>query len=266
MLEQRLHAILDIIRAERFVTVVDLSQKLGVSEATIRHDLNTLAATGKIQRTRGGALALEAPGIEGTLPYVVASELMVEEKQAIARAASGLVRNGDTIVLDASSTVHMLACLLKTREDLRITVITNGLNTINELADAAHVQLIAVAGSFDRESASFLGPLAEDTLRGLRALKAFISPKGITAESGLTDWNPLAASVRRTMISIASEVIVLADHSKWSRPYPYPIASLSEVAQIISDAALSSDWQRHLREARLQVATVSPVPQEGGMK
>lgn len=263
-MEPRLSRILDIVRAERLVTVPDLSRRLGVSQATIRHDLNALAAAGKIQRTRGGALALESPEAEEVLPYAVGARLMLQEKRAIARAACELVESGDTIVLDASSTVCMLARLLKARHDLRITVITNGLSVINELADATHVQLVAIGGSFDRESASFIGPLAESTLRGLRALKAFISPKGITSESGLTDWNPLTASIRKTMIAISDEIVVLADHSKWSRPYPYPIASLNEVQHIISDKNLSPNWQKQLRAASLEISMVTPAAEEEG--
>jgi|LSQX01.3.fsa_nt_gb DeoR/GlpR family transcriptional regulator of sugar metabolism len=260
MREVRHAQILNILGQEGYVKVDSLSERLGVSKVTIRSDLEYLERLGKLRRVRGGATCVE--GTHVSLPYSVREGLLSTEKMQLGSRAVQLIESGDTILLDASSTVHALARELRRRTDLtHVTVITNAMPVTQELLQCPHVQLICTGGIGHAANDCFVGPLTEETLRTFRANKAFISPTSILLTSGLVDSDLFSASIRKIMIEIADQLIVLCDHSKLDVANPFPIAPLDRVTTFVTDRPLPDKWAHTFeRQGTAVLLSTSPGP------
>jgi DeoR/GlpR family transcriptional regulator of sugar metabolism len=209
----RHQAILELVRT-RDANVEELCAALGVSEATIRRDLTTLAGQRRLVRTFGGATALlgmHEP--EASLEERKATQR--EQKEAIAQAAAAHVREGDTVLLDGGTTCAALARHLCTRKDLH--VVTNNLLAMMSLANAPGVRLTLIGGELRSSSMSTLGPLAELVLGRLTVDIAFLGADGVVAGFGLCEASVQQAYLKECIVARAAEVIVLADSSKLGR-------------------------------------------------
>ncbi|MFI0903210.1 DeoR/GlpR family DNA-binding transcription regulator [Streptomyces sioyaensis] len=189
------------------LSVHDLAAEFDVSLSTVRRDLATLAALGRITRTYGGAVDHRA--VERSRHDKERAQR--GEKDAIARAAAGLVRRGDVVLLDAGTTVARLAHELRGRSDL--TVVTNGLSTLVELADA-EVEVVVLGGRLRRPNESLLGTRTEQALRRLTPDIAFLGVDGLEPRRGINCPDPEQAALKETMAGCARAAWVLADHSK----------------------------------------------------
>ncbi|MFD5731435.1 DeoR/GlpR family DNA-binding transcription regulator [Streptomyces sioyaensis] len=189
------------------ISVHDLAAEFDVSLSTVRRDLATLAALGRITRTYGGAVDHRA--VERSRHDKERAQR--GEKDAIARAAAGLVRSGDVVLLDAGTTVARLAHELRGRGDL--TVVTNGLSTLVELADA-EVEVVVLGGRLRRPNESLLGTRTEQALRRLTPDIAFLGVDGLDPRRGINCPDPEQAALKETMAGCARAAWVLADHSK----------------------------------------------------
>jgi DeoR family transcriptional regulator, fructose operon transcriptional repressor len=205
---ERRQQILAAVRAGEG-SVHELSSRFSVSPSTIRRDLERLGAQGHVARTYGGAVGGISP-LERSLDE--REQHRRAEKEAIAATAEAMVADGDVLILDAGSTIGRLAARLKHREGL--TVITNGLNSLMTLADAAGVFVIVLGGELRALNQATLGPMAEAALRRIRANRAFISGSALHPEHGLAAPTLAHAHLKTVMIEHADEVVVLADHSK----------------------------------------------------
>lgn len=205
---------LAVLRTSEFTRVGELGERFGVSEVTIRSDLDALAARGEIRRIRGGAIPIADPHAERS--FEDSREANAEEKQAIGRAAAGLVSNGDTVILDVGTTTTAIATALGSRDDLRaVTVFTNGLNIALELERAApRVTVIVSGGTLRPLQHSLVNPLAEVLLADLNADLAFVGCNGVHPERGVTNVNLPEAEVKRRMLSLARRRVIVADGSK----------------------------------------------------
>ncbi len=153
-LEERLDQIGTLLHEQGRVSVTDLSERFGVSAVTIRNDLGTLEQQGRLVRTHGGAMALPDLGTE--LPaFALRKELHLAQKEKIGQAAAALVRDGDSIALDASTTAWQIARHLKDRREL--TIVTNGLFVALEFLDSPSVTVVMPGGSLRAASASLVG-------------------------------------------------------------------------------------------------------------
>jgi DeoR/GlpR family transcriptional regulator of sugar metabolism len=209
----RHQAILELVRT-RDANVEELCAALGVSEATIRRDLTTLARQRRLVRTFGGATALlgmHEP--EASLEERKATQR--EQKEAIAQAAAAHVRDGDTVLLDGGTTCAALARHLCTREDLH--VVTNNLLAMMSLANAPGARVTLIGGELRSSSMSTLGPLAELVLGRLTVDIAFLGADGVVAGFGLCEASVQQAYLKECIVARAAEVIVLADSSKLGR-------------------------------------------------
>ncbi|MER6844529.1 DeoR/GlpR family DNA-binding transcription regulator [Streptomyces platensis] len=228
------------------ISVHDLAAEFDVSLSTVRRDLATLAALGRITRTYGGAVDHRA--VERS--WHDKEREQRGEKDAIARAAAALVRSGDVVLLDAGTTVARLAHELRDRGDL--TVVTNGLSTLVELADA-EVEVVVLGGRLRRPNESLLGTRTEQALRRLTPDIAFLGVDGLDPRRGVNCPDPEQAALKETMAECARAAWVLADHSKlgggggfpyWA-PMPAGTGLISGVGERELAAFTDAGWSVH---------------------
>jgi DeoR/GlpR family transcriptional regulator of sugar metabolism len=235
-----------------------LSQKYGVSEMTIRRDLQALEETGVIRRTYGGAVRWPQP--VGT-PMVLAREkrqmIATAQKAAIARyAVQELVEDGDSIVIEGSTTATGMVPHLADRHDL--TVITNSLYTAEELRRHMHpsATLLCAGGIIRPESSTLVGPVTERFFRELHVRRLFLSATGLTLHGGITDPQMLETQVKRAMIESAGEVIVMIDSTKFGTRSLTRVLEFSEISLLITDEGAPAEILQALREQGLHVVVV----------
>lgn len=232
------------------IDVDDLARRFGVSASTVRRDLQHLSDTKAVKRTYGGAiLAGGAP--EATLEQRLA--INGAEKQAIAHAAVALIADGETLILDAGSTVAAFGRLLL---DRRLRIITNNLALLPYLADAPGIDLVVLGGGLRATSMSTVGPLATEALRRLTADRAVMSADGVVAGRGLCEASLDQVALKSAMIAQAQDTIVLANGSKLGRAEQMAWAPLPSRWTLVTDAGASQDQRQRLAAegARIVVA------------
>jgi DeoR/GlpR family transcriptional regulator of sugar metabolism len=252
-LQERLNGILALLQENGRVFVADLSARFGVSAVTVRNDLATLEQQGHLVRTHGGAMLRPTNGLD--LPaFSLRKELHSAEKERIGRAAAALVRDGDSIALDASTTAWQIARHLKDHREL--TVITNGLFIALEFVDSPGVTVVMPGGSLRAASASLVGELGACILERYHVQKGFFGAGGFTLDEGLTDTSQYEVELKQRMVERSKEVIAVVDSSKWGQVTFASLASLDQVDRVITDEAAPSDTVAVLRERGIQVTLV----------
>jgi DeoR/GlpR family transcriptional regulator of sugar metabolism len=234
--------ILQAVRTDGSARVSDLTQQLGVSDMTIRRDLEVLARNGLVEKVHGGAVlpgspTVHEPGFEAKLV------LERPEKASIARAAAGLVRPGTAIALSAGTTTFALAqCLLDVPG---LTIVTNSLRVANLFSGTRGLDngaaSVVLTGGMRTPSDALVGPIADLTIRSLHFDMLFLGCHGIDPEAGLTTPNLAEAETNRTFIRLARRVVVLADHTKWGVISLSSFAGLDEVDVLMTDDMLPDD-------------------------
>ncbi|MFB6643954.1 DeoR/GlpR family DNA-binding transcription regulator [Streptomyces chartreusis] len=258
--EQRRALILDEVRRRGGVRVNELTRKLGVSDMTVRRDLDALARQGVLEKVHGGAVpVVEAsthePGFEAK------SGLELTAKEDIARAAAELVAPGSAIALSGGTTTFALAHQLVDVPDL--TVVTNSVR----VADVFHAAqrttgprqgaaTVVLTGGVRTPSDSLVGPVADQAIAALHFDVLFLGVHGISVEAGLSTPNLAEAETNRRLVQSARRVVVVADHTKWGVVGLSSFAALEQVDTLVTDAGLEigarSEVSEHLR--RLVVA------------
>jgi DeoR/GlpR family transcriptional regulator of sugar metabolism len=213
---ERQEHIVRIVEEHGRARVTDLASRFAVSAVTIRKDLVVLEAEGRLRRTHGGAIVMERDRAE--LSFDIRERLQADEKQRIGSAAAGLVHDGESIVMDASTTALSVARHLKARGDFsQLTVITNGLRLASELAGQPGIVVLMLGGRVRWEALSVVGQLGDGLFRRINVQKAFLGAAGFTIASGLADATDEEAQIKRSMVNAAHEVIAIVDHTKWER-------------------------------------------------
>jgi DeoR/GlpR family transcriptional regulator of sugar metabolism len=225
-------------------TVPELSQHFGVSEVTIRKDLAWLEGLGQLQRVHGGAVALERDEIEHN--FARREKQQQQEKARIGQVAARLVRDGDTIALDTSSTALALARCLRDRYGL--TIITNGLRTAQELAGVEGITILMPGGIVRSESLSLVGDWGVSMLSQIHITRAFLGAQGITTAEGLTDVNAEEVTMKRNMVAAAREVVALVDRTKWGRVALATSCSFEQIDHLVTNMPIVPDF----REAAIE--------------
>jgi len=255
MVQQRRSQIVELVRDAGSARVDELAVRFQVSEVTIRNDLVQLEKQGLLVRDRGGALPAGQPReLTSLLAVEQRAHLQTAEKQRIARAAAQMVSAGDTILLDAGTTVVEMAPHLAGITPL--TVVTNALNVALEVSARTSAHVILLGGNLGRESSSTLGSIAENTLNELRVQKAFLGTQAFDLEHGLTDTTLEIAQVKRAMMRAALRVILLTDSSKLGRSGFIKVAPLTAVQTIITDAGLADGVKVELERLGIEVLLV----------
>ncbi len=213
--------------------VLELSAMLNVTQETIRRDLEKLEADNKLQRSHGGAIAIE-PRFHVT-PFGEREVQYVEEKTLIAQRAMRLIVEGDTLLLDSGTTIAQLARILP---DMPMTILTNSYHVILELAGKKAITVVAIGGMLDRPSMSYLGPSAEQILGNYFVDKAFFSCKGIDIHRGITEGNEHLSAFKRKMMEHSRMHYLLADHSKFNTKSLAVFAKVQDFDEIITDPSV----------------------------
>ncbi|HLI01491.1 MAG TPA: DeoR/GlpR family DNA-binding transcription regulator [Acidimicrobiales bacterium] len=236
------------IREEGSVRVSDLVELLGVSDMTIRRDLDVLEGRGDVEKVHGGAVlrtpSADEPGFE------VKQHRALLEKDAIARAAMTLVQPGASIALSAGTTTWALAKMLAAAPWLDLTVVTNSANVwmaFQRVPDHGH-RVVLTGGMFRTPSDALVGPIADAAIRSLFVDVLFLGVHGMDPEAGYTTPNLSEAETDRTMISRARRLVVLADHSKWRTIGLSTMAPLSAASVLVTDDGLPSEARAILQD------------------
>ncbi len=245
---ERKQQILDIIRRDRRVIVNELSSQFGVTEETVRRDLHKLERDGLIRRTHGGAVALQNE--QEDIPYPVRQTINLVSKRKIALKAHQLIRDGASVMLDSSSTAFELLPHLKSHTDL--TLITNSVRILAEPSVTNHT-IMSVGGELRQQSMTFVGPLAIQSLGLFNADIAFISCKGISLQSGITDASVADAEIKRAFIRHAREVCLLVDGDKFGTLGLINVADFDAVSIVVTDKKPSDEWVEHLQSKKVRL-------------
>jgi DeoR/GlpR family transcriptional regulator of sugar metabolism len=231
--QERHGEILRLVSEAGRVSVSELSQRFGVSEVTIRSDLQALAAQGLLVRTHGGAVPRNQS--VSVLPLTTRLKLQAQEKRRIGQAAAETVSDGDAIFLDTSSTTLAIAKFLKQHRYL--TIITNSLAVAQEMLDAPGSEVVMPGGRLRRDTASLVGTDGLEMLRDFHIQKGFFGAHGITLEAGLTDVSADEAEVKRPLVAMCLQVIAVFDSTKWGKVGLASFAELEQIDRIITNSA-----------------------------
>lgn len=229
--EERKNKILQLLKENDKLLVPDLCECFNVSPATIRNDLRELENAGLLKRTHGGAISNSKTGFE--LNSYQKEVKKHEEKKAIARFAAGLVEDGDTIAIDTGTTTLEFAKMLSDKKG--ITVVVNDIAIASVLEESSDANVIMIGGIIRKNYHCTIGPIAIKALSGLSVDKVFMATNGISVKKGLTTPDMNQAEVKKSMIDIASEVIVLSDSSKIGNNGFSQVAPINAVHRLITD-------------------------------
>jgi DeoR/GlpR family transcriptional regulator of sugar metabolism len=250
LLDQRRQDILSLIESIGFVSMQQLSERAGVSESTIRRDLEYLENVGQIRRTRGGAAYVG----ESLTTLDERSVKARPQKKAVGRAAAALVQSGESILLDGGTTTLEVARNLAGKS---LQVVTNSLPVVNLLANQSQIELVVIGGYVYPKTGVALGPIATAALAGIHVRRLFMSVGGIT-ERGLYNSNSLLAETEQAMLSAAEEVIVVTDSGKFGHVALAHLCGLERVHRVVADSEISSEWKDLLSNAGIAL-TIAEV-------
>lgn len=236
---QRQAMLLEYIKQHKSASVRKLAEEFFLHEATVRRDLNALARAGQITRVHGGAAVMDA--LLGEIPLYVRETSYKDVKRELARRAAAMVKDGNTIFVDSSSTATLMVPFLEGKQNLRI--VTDGAQTSIQLSKLKDAQTFCVGGCMRGNSLSYIGPIALQNLAMFHFDYAFFSCRGVTLENGLTDTSEEEAYFRRLLIERSDNAVLLFDHSKVGVTSFFSICPLKDVHALITDADLPQEWQ-----------------------
>jgi DeoR/GlpR family transcriptional regulator of sugar metabolism len=254
--ESRRRMLLERISRQGFATLDELVKSLGVSESTVRRDLETLDLAGVVKRTHGGAVFASAEG--RALPaFDERTASATQEKRAIGHAAAALIDDGDTVLLDGGTTTLEVARALLGRP---VQIVTNSLPIAQLSASSKETDLILIGGYVYPRTGVALGPLAIAMMQGIRVRKAILGAGGIVGE-GVYNSNLLLVETERAMMACGQEVMIVADHSKFGRISLAFLCKLDAIADLVVDPAISEADRTMLADAGVRLH-IAPLPTE----
>ena len=235
---ERQKIILEKLNLDGAVWVSKLSTELGVTEETIRRDLEKLENQEVLVRTHGGAVPITDSSYELSLEKRKQTNLVAKEK--LAKVAAEHIMPGDTIFLDSSTTTFYIAKEIKKLKN--ITVISNSLRVINELANTENIKTIGVGGVVSNNQ-STVGYLAESSIKNnFYAVKFFFSSKGVSPEAGILESNEQECAIKKHMLANSNEKYYLCDASKIGRVGFYKLIPIENIDYFITEAKLDSEY------------------------
>lgn len=256
LVSERRERILALVRASGSLALPELAAQLGVSEMTVRRDVDLLAADGEVQKVRGGVRSIGAG-----LGRAASASTFSAELRAIAAAAAELVEPGMAIGISGGDAGLALAHELIGVTDL--TIVTNSLLVSDmfsppQRADAPYTQTVVLTGGVRTPSQSLVGPVAVRALEQLHCDLVFLDAHGLDEQAGLTTMNLLEAETYRAFMATAREVVVLADHTRWQVVGLTTIADLSDIDRLVTDDRLAAEAVAQLGDhiGRVDVAAV----------
>ncbi|MGI6260100.1 MAG: DeoR/GlpR family DNA-binding transcription regulator [Anaerolineaceae bacterium] len=252
--EERQTAIVELVDKQGRVSVNDLSKRFSVSQMTIRRDLRELEQHGLLKTSYGGAYPSANLPLENINKIYTRMKIRTQEKQRIAQAIAQMVGIGEMIFLGSGTTTTFVAKALSLRSD--ITVVTNALTVMEELATNANMTVIAIGGFLRRNEYSFYGHFSETILKDLIVDKVIIGMRGIDPKYGLTSDFPMEMNTDRMIINTGRSVIVAGDHSKIGYVATSVVAPLNVADMVITDSKADPKITAQIEEQGVKVKIV----------
>lgn len=243
--QQRRRAIIECLNEQGEVVVEQLSRQFATSEVTIRKDLAELENSGLLLRKFGGAVLLPKDASE------LSSEKLSNRKIAIAQAAAQLIKDHNRIIIDSGSTTSALLPLLKSK--LGLVVMTNSLQVSNYLLEQENEpKLLMTGGSWDTQSHSFQGKMAEMVLRSYNFDQAFVGAAGLDLQHGTTTFNELT-QLSQVMAEVSQQVIVMAESEKLQRKIPNVELPWQSISILVTDDLISAQAKQTIEQHGVEV-------------
>ena len=244
-LNEREKLILNKLSTDGMVTVTAMARELGLSEVTIRGDLKALEDRGWLNRKWGGA----APALHRDI--LERQRIFPEQKNAIARAAADLVRDGDVIMIEAGTTTALIARYLAKKRDIHI--VTNSTLVFSYARMYPNLQITMTGGEFRRATESMVGPIALETISRLNVKLAFVGTDGFSLERGMTTHLMEGAEIVKAMKAHSETTVLIADSSKYNKIGFSNVLPLAAMDLIITDWGLSDQAEKELLEAGIKI-------------
>ncbi len=256
---RRRQELLEFLEDQHAVSIRHMSEELGVSQSTLRRDLDAMEEEGLVERIHGSARLVQ-PGVRSMdkreLWFFSRQDSAVKEKQAIANAAVEMIEADDVIVMDSSTTALALAKALP--DNLALTVITHSAYLPVELSHRPEIQVISTGGLLQPKSMCYVGLEAENAFQNLHAHRAFFGVKGLSLLEGCTDVSPLEVRLKSVMLNKIQELVILADHTKLGNIALASFASVNRISTLITDEGADPAILEDIRSQRVEVI-VAPV-------
>ena len=246
---ERRNAILSRLAQNGKVIVADLSRDFGVTEETIRRDLEKLDKDGFAKKTYGGAVATQTMNTD--LPYSVRKRANVDRKQRIAEKIGEMIHDGDYIMLDASSTAIFVTKYIKSRKN--ITLITNSVEILLELADKEGWNVLSTGGALKEGALAMVGTTAEKMIRGFHVDLAVCSSKGFDMNMGVTDSNEKDCEIKRAIFAAANRKILAVDATKFDKISFVHVCEPNDIDIIVTDEVPSDRWVEYCRDKEIEL-------------
>ena len=231
------------------VVVSELAERYGVTEETIRRDLERLEAEGYATKTYGGAVRSENAAAD--LPFTVRKQTNVEGKKYIAEQIGSLVEDGDSLLLDSSTTALFTVKSIFSKHNL--TIITNSVEILLDLPQNNDWTVISTGGNYRGEAMAFYGSAAEKLVSNYHVDLAILSCKGLDMEKGMTDTREHFAELKKSFLRSARKVILAVDHTKFEKVSFVRIGDLHDVDAVVTDVEPNEAWKRHFEEHRVEL-------------
>lgn len=247
-------SILDLVSARERVSVRELAKICGVSELTIRRDVQELGKLGAIQNVRGIVMR-EPGGLDGHIYDLnIESTKNFNTKNEIGRYAATLIEEGDIVMIDNGTTTERLAAHFPS--DINATVLCYNINILNHLYKKPNISLIFGGGYFHPQTLMFESKENLELIRRTRARKVFLSATGVHESLGVTCTSFYEAECKRVVLDAGKEKILLIDSSKFGKIFDKYICDLERFDRIITDQNLSEEWKRRIAEAGIDCVLV----------
>ena len=231
------------------VVVSELAEEYDVTEETIRRDLEKLESDGYAKKTYGGAVPKQSSALD--LPYNVRETVNVVQKQLIASKVCELINDGDRVMLDASST--SLYILKKLKDKKNLTVITNSVKILIELADKSDWKVLSTGGELKRSALSLMGSSAEKMIGSYHVDVAICSCRGLDMDFGVTDSNENDGQLKRAIFAAADRRILALDNEKFDHKSFIRVCGFREIDVIVTDSAPAEKWIGFCNEQNIQL-------------
>jgi DeoR/GlpR family transcriptional regulator of sugar metabolism len=241
-------SLIRLLQENEPISVYDLSQASGLSQSTLRRELHQLVEEGLV-KVNVGQVTLAAFSEE--MPFAFRKMMNIDLKREIARAALDLIQNGETIFISGGTTTLELARLLPGQR--RVTAITNALRVANLLVDVQGIDLVLLGGAVRPGEQTLHGHLTEWGVHQFRADKLIYGTEAISLQHGITHSQIVEVGTDRALANVATQVILLADHTKFGKVAPAFVFPLDRVHVLVSDQDLPDETVQHLTSKNIQV-------------
>ena len=254
--KERQALICDSLKKNGAVTTGGLVSELGVSIETVRRDLLDLEKAGRLTRVHGGAVA--AGDMQPPMELYQRNRSHSPQKQALSRLAAEYVSEGEFLAVDSGSTAILFAQALKERFR-KLTVVTHSRDVFDLLCDHKDFTVLLCGGHYLRQERAFYGPLVLDALGKLRIQKSFLFPSAVSLEDGICDYQQELLSVQKSIISIAEQVYILADSSKFEKKALLRLADMDRRYTYITDGQLPAEIRNLYLENGIRIYAGGPL-------